>query len=250
MELDLTDRVVLLTGAAGGIGRASTKLLVESGAYVVCVDRDGESLESLVDLVPADRVKLLAMDLSGADAAAEVLKKALEWHDRLDVLVHMSAMMQALQLDEVTEEHWQNHMEVNVSSTFFLARGAAESMKSRSIPGRLILMSSGAWLSGGMSTRLPYATSKGAVTTMSRGLAKAYGPHGITVNAIAPGLIDTAMMRSGLSDVDRRTMEDATPLKRFGTPEEVAAVVVFLASDAASFISGATINVSGGFTLY
>jgi NAD(P)-dependent dehydrogenase (short-subunit alcohol dehydrogenase family) len=70
------------------------------------------------------------------------------------------------------------------------------------------------------------------------------------VNAIAPGLIDTAMMRSGLSDVDRRTMEDATPLKRFGTPEEVAAVVVFLASDAASFISGATINVSGGFTLY
>ena len=80
MELDLTDRVVLLTGAAGGIGRASTKLLVESGAYVVCVDRDGESLESLVDLVPADRVKLLAMDLSGADAAAEVLKKALEWH--------------------------------------------------------------------------------------------------------------------------------------------------------------------------
>ena len=123
-------------------------------------------------------------------------------------------------------------------------------MKSRSIPGRLILMSSGAWLSGGMSTRLPYATSKGAVTTMSRGLAKAYGPHGITVNAIAPGLIDTAMMRSGLSDVDRRTMEDATPLKRFGTPEEVAAVVVFLASDAASFISGATINVSGGFTLY
>jgi NAD(P)-dependent dehydrogenase (short-subunit alcohol dehydrogenase family) len=85
---------------------------------------------------------------------------------------------------------------------------------------------------------------------MSRGLAKAYGPHGITVNAIAPGLIDTAMMRSGLSDVDRRTMEEATPLKRFGTPEEVAAVVVFLASDAASFISGATINVSGGFTLY
>jgi NAD(P)-dependent dehydrogenase (short-subunit alcohol dehydrogenase family) len=111
-------------------------------------------------------------------------------------------------------------------------------------------MSSGAWLSGGMATRLPYATTKGAVTTMSRGLAKAYGPFGITVNTIAPGLIDTAMMRSGLSDVDRRQMEEATPLRRFGTPEEVASVVVFLASDSASFISGATINVSGGYTLY
>jgi NAD(P)-dependent dehydrogenase (short-subunit alcohol dehydrogenase family) len=85
---------------------------------------------------------------------------------------------------------------------------------------------------------------------MSRGLAKAYGPHGITVNTIAPGLIDTAMMRKGLSDSARKQMEDATPLRRFGNPEEVAAVVAFLASDAASFISGATINVSGGFTLY
>jgi NAD(P)-dependent dehydrogenase (short-subunit alcohol dehydrogenase family) len=85
---------------------------------------------------------------------------------------------------------------------------------------------------------------------MARGLAKAYGPYGITVNTIAPGLIDTAMMRTGLSDSARRQMEEATPLKRFGTPEEVASVVAFLASDAASFISGATINVSGGFTLY
>jgi NAD(P)-dependent dehydrogenase (short-subunit alcohol dehydrogenase family) len=162
----------------------------------------------------------------------------------------MSAVLEALEIDDVTEDQWQNHMGVNINATFFLARAVANIMKEQDNGGRIILMSSVAWLSGGMSTRLPYATTKGAVTTMARGLAKAYGPYGITVNTIAPGLIDTAMMRKGLSDSARRQMEEATPLKRFGTPEEVASVVAFLASDAASFISGATINVSGGFTLY
>lgn len=250
MKLDLSDSVVLLTGAAGGIGRASVKVFVEAGAHVVCVDRDREALEALTDLVAADRLTLLPLDLSAPAAAVEVVDRTLAVHQRLDVVVHMSAMLQPRALGEVTEELWQAHMEVNVDTTFFLARAAADSMRDRSIAGRIILMSSGAWLSGGMATRLPYATTKGAVTTMSRGLAKAYGPHGITVNSIAPGLIDTAMMRNGLSDEERRQMEEATPLRRFGTPEEVAAVVLFLASDAASFISGATINVSGGFTLY
>ena len=193
---------------------------------------------------------MLPIELTGAAAGSEAVNRTIATHGRLDVLVHMAAMMQVLNLDEVNEDQWHEHMEVNVNTTFFLARAAAEAMKVHSIAGRIILMSSGAWLSGGLATRLPYATTKGAVNTMSRGLAKAYGPHGITVNAIAPGLIDTAMMRSGLTDATRRQMEEATPLRRFGTPDEVASVVVFLASDEASFISGATINVSGGFTLY
>lgn len=250
MKLDYSDRVVLVTGAAGGIGRASVRLFGVAGAHVVCVDRDRQALESLTDLIPADQLTLLPIELSGAAAASEAVDRTLAAHDRLDALVHMAAMMQVLNLDEVNEDQWQEHMEVNVNTTFFLARAAAEAMKEHSIAGRIILMSSGAWLSGGLATRLPYATTKGAVNTMSRGLAKAYGPHGITVNAIAPGLIDTAMMRNGLSKDERRRLEEATPLKRFGTPEEVASVVVFLASDAASFVSGATINVSGGFTLY
>ncbi len=250
MNLDLTDRVVVMTGAAGGIGRATLALLVDAGAFVVCVDRDREALDSLIDVAPAERILLLPIELENSDAAKAVIDQALAKYGRLDALVHMSAMLQVLELPEITEEQWQAHMDVNVNTTFFLARSAAEAMKAKGIRGRLILMSSGAWLSGGMATRLPYATTKGAVTTMSRGLAKAYGPFGITVNTIAPGLIDTAMMRSGLSDVDRRQMEEATPLRRFGTPEEVASVVVFLASDSASFISGATINVSGGYTLY
>ena len=111
---------------------------------------------------------------------------------------------------EVSQAQWDQHMSVNVSATFFLTRAAAEAMRNEGIQGRILIMSSGSWLSGGMSTRLPYATSKGAVTTMARSLAKEYGPAGICVNCIAPGLIDTAMMRRGLSSEQRTAMDRGT----------------------------------------
>ena len=250
MNLDFADRVIILTGAGGGIGSASVKLLVESGAHVVCVDQNEAALQSLSKGLPQNQITLVPIAVTDADSVSKVIELIMTKHSRLDAFIHMAAVLEILEIDDVTEKDWQNHMDSNVSATFYFARAAANIMKEQGKGGRIILLSSGAWLSGGMSDRLPYATTKGAVTTMSRGLAKAYGPHGITVNTIAPGLIDTAMMRKGLSDSARRQMEDATPLRRFGNPEEVAAVVAFLASDAASFISGATINVSGGFTLY
>lgn len=250
MKFDLADRVIILTGAGGGIGSASVKLLVESGAHVVCIDQNEDALQSLAENLPQDQITLMPYAVTDADSVAKVMQLAMAKHSRLDAFIHMAAVLEILEIELITEDHWKNHMDSNVSATFFFARAAANVMKAKGIGGRIILLSSGAWLSGGMSDRLPYATTKGAVTTMSKGLAKAYGPFGITVNTIAPGLIDTAMMRKGLSDSARKQMEEATPLKRFGTPEEVATVVAFLASDEAGFISGATINVSGGFTLY
>jgi 3-oxoacyl-[acyl-carrier protein] reductase len=169
---------------------------------------------------------------------------------RIDVLVHLAAVMRSIEIDDVTPEQWREHLAVNVEATFFLARAAATEMKRHGAGGRIVVVTSGAWLTGGMPTRAPYAATKGAVTSMLRNFAKVYGPFGITVNAVAPGLIDTAMMRDGLSAQQRASMEAATPLGRFGRPEEVAATVVFLASSAASFVSGATLNVSGAYTLY
>jgi NAD(P)-dependent dehydrogenase (short-subunit alcohol dehydrogenase family) len=250
MNLDFADRVIILTGAGGGIGSASVKLLVESGAHVICVDQNEAALQSLSKSLPQNQITLVPMAITDAGSVSKVMELVMTKHSHLDAFIHMAAVLEILEIDDVTEEDWQNHMNSNVSATFFFSRAAANVMKEQGKGGRIILLSSGAWLSGGMSDRLPYATTKGAVTTMSKGLAKAYGPHGITLNTIPPGLIDTAMMRKGLSDSARKQMEDATPLRRFGNPEEVAAVVAFLASDAASFISGATINVSGGFTLY
>lgn len=250
MRMDLNNRIIILSGAGGGIGSATVKLLIEYGAHVVCVDQNAEALQELAKGLPQGKFTIIPIAVTNAASASKVIELSVAMHTRLDALIHMSAVLEALEIDDVTEDQWQRHMEVNINATFFFARAAANIMKEQGKGGRIILMSSVAWLSGGMSTRLPYATTKGAVTTMARGLAKAYGPFGITINTIAPGLIDTAMMRKGLNDSARRQMEEATPLKRFGTPEEVASVVAFLASDAASFISGATINVSGGFALY
>lgn len=250
MLIDFTGKVVLCTGAAGGIGRATVEEFVRSGAHVVSVDRDETRLAELTESLPEGSVTTLVADLSDSQSAAEVVRRSVEVRDRLDVFVHLSAVMVPAEVDDVTDELWDLHMSTNVGATFFLAREAANAMRERETPGRIVLLSSGAWLSGGMPSRIAYATTKGAVTTMARGLTKAYGRHGITVNAVAPGLIDTAMMREGLAEDVRRDMERATPLGRFGLAEEVANVIVFLASDQASFVSGATVNVSGGNTLY
>jgi NAD(P)-dependent dehydrogenase (short-subunit alcohol dehydrogenase family) len=250
MDLGLTGKVVVLTGAAGGIGRHAAVRFAEEGASVVVVDRDEGVLDGLVSELPGSGHSRIAVTLTGQATSEEVIAQALRDHGRVDVVAHLAGMLEPIPVAEVTEEQWDQHMNVNVRATFFLTRAAAESMRIDGVRGCILIMSSGSWLSGGMPTRLPYATSKGAVTTMARSLAKEYGPAGIRVNCIAPGLIDTAMMRAGLSSEQRAAMEAVTPLRRFGHPEEIADTTVYLCSDRASFVSGATINVSGGNTLY
>lgn len=250
VDLELQNKIVICTGAAGGIGRPTAELFAREGAKLVCIDRDEGQLRNLVDSLPGRDHVALPASLTDAASVQRVVDEALRRFGRVDALVHLAAVMHPVELDEVSEEQWREHMTVNVDATFFLARAVGSAMKERGEGGRIVVMTSGAWLTGGMPSRAPYATTKGAVTTMLRSLAKAYGSHNITVNAVAPGLIDTGMMRDGLSSAQRTAMEEATPLGRFGKPEEVAAVVVFLASARASFVSGATVNVSGAHTLY
>lgn len=250
VDLGLRNKIVICTGAAGGIGRPTAEMFAREGAKVVCVDRDEHQLKDLVDSLPGSGHVALAVTLNDAGSAQRVVDEVMRLFGRVDVLAHLAAVLHTIELDDVTEKQWREHMAVNVDATFFLARAAGTAMKALGEGGRLVVMTSGAWLTGGLPTRTPYATTKGAVTTMLRSLAKAYGPHNITVNTVAPGLIDTGMMRDGLTDERRTAMENMTPLGRFGKPEEVAAVVVFLASAPASFVSGATVNVSGAYTLY
>ncbi|QJU52713.1 SDR family NAD(P)-dependent oxidoreductase [Herbiconiux sp. KACC 21604] len=250
MDLGLAGKVVVLTGAAGGIGRHTAQRFAEEGATVVAVDRDAAALDTLVAELPGGGHLALAATLTGQDSAEAVVARVLRSRGRIDVVAHLAGVLETIPVPEVDEEQWDRHMNVNVRATFFLTRAAAEWMRAENVAGRILIMSSGSWLSGGMPTRLPYATSKGAVTTMARSLAKEYGPAGITVNCVAPGLIDTGMMRLGLTAERRAEMEAATPLGRFGLPEEIADTTVYLCSARASFVSGATVNVSGGNTLY
>lgn len=251
MKLGLDGRVVILTGAAGGIGSHAARIFAEEGASVACVDRDSGSLEALVEsLQKTGTHRAFPRELRGRYESEKLVDEVMGTYGRVDVLVHLAAIMVPVDLNDIDEDDWSSHLETNVAATFFLVRAVGQEMAKLGNGGRILLASSGAWLSGGLSDRLPYATTKGAVTTMSRSFAKMLGPSNITVNTIAPGLVDTPMMRSGLDLADRQSMESATPLRRFGLPEEVAAVAVFLCSDRASFVSGATINVSGGHTLY
>ncbi len=250
MDLGLDGKVVVLTGAAGGIGRHTAQRFAEEGATVVAVDRDAATLDTLVAELPGTGHLALAATLTGQDSAEAVVARVLRSRGRIDVVAHLAGVLETIPVPEVDEEQWDRHMNVNVRATFFLTRAAAEWMRAENVAGRILIMSSGSWLSGGMPTRLPYATSKGAVTTMARSLAKEYGPAGITVNCVAPGLIDTGMMRLGLTAERRAEMEAATPLGRFGLPGEIADTTVYLCSARASFVSGATVNVSGGNTLY
>lgn len=243
MSVTLTDKRVICTGAAGTIGRASAEALAEAGASVWLLDRD-PAVEEQAALLPGGPHQALVGDLTSASfcdrAVAEI---------RPDVLVHAAGILVAEPLDEVTDAVWDRTFEVNVKASFLIARAAGRAMTAKG-GGSILLFASGAWQYGGLPERIAYASSKGAVVTMARALARAFGPAGVAVNTIAPGIIESPMMSTSLDDETRRRLEGEIPLRRFGRPDEVASAAVFLSSDAASYISGATINVSGGYVLY
>jgi NAD(P)-dependent dehydrogenase (short-subunit alcohol dehydrogenase family) len=150
----------------------------------------------------------------------------------------------------VTEEDWDIQIDVNLKATFFLNRWAARLFRGQGRGGRIINFTSQGWWTGGFGGSVVYSASKGGIVSMSRGLARTLAPDGITVNTVAPGAADTAMMRGGSSDEDLADFVRMIPLGRMAYPSELAGIVVFLASDHASFITGATINVSGGQLMY
>jgi len=246
----LAGQAVLCTGGAGGIGRAVSRALARCGARVLVADRDGEGAAQVAQALPGTGHAALQADLRDPGAAAELARAAAATLGSVDVLVHLAAVLRRQPVDEVTQEDWDAQLETNLRATFFLARACAQGMAGRGRGGRIVLFASQAWWSGGYGGSLVYAAAKGGVVSLTRGLAREYGPAGITVNAVAPGSVDTAMLRAGLAQESLRSVIDATPLRRLGTPEEMAGAVVFLASDHASFITGTVLNASGGWLVY
>ena len=153
-------------------------------------------------------------------------------------------------MDEVTEDDWDFQVDTNLKATFFLCRAAATAMREQGDGGRIIAFTSQGWWTGGFGGSVVYCASKGGIVSMVRGLARTFGPDQITVNAVSPGQINTPMLTTDLDPELYQQLTDATPLGRVAEPEEMAGTVVFLASNHASFISGATINVSGAMLMY
>jgi NAD(P)-dependent dehydrogenase (short-subunit alcohol dehydrogenase family) len=233
---------VIVTGAAGGIGAEIVRAFDGAGAQVLAVDLDQARADAVIaGLDDPARHRAEGLDLRDLSQHDALLARALDGFGRLDVLVHAAAVaIRRADVDSVSEADWDLQHDINLKGAFFLCRAAGKVMKAQGGGGRIITFTSQAFWTGGFGGSVAYAASKGGIVSMTRGLARTFGPAGITVNAISPGLIDTPMLMDDLP----------APLGRIAGPDEIAGTAVFLASSHASYISGATINVSGGFLMY
>lgn len=246
----LRGRVAIVTGASSGIGRATALLFANEGLKVCATARDSEGLKALEKEMPAGDHMYRVLDLQDVKGCEALVAEVDQRYGSIFVLAHIGAYLRRKDLFEVTEDDWDVQLDVNLRATFFLNRAVGKVMIEKGIPGRIINFSSSSWMIGPMKGSDAYVASKGGVVSLARGFARQFGPHGIRVNVIAPGQINTPMQHV---DNDPKIVADAAaacPLRRMGEPEELARTTLFLASDNASFIHGATINVSGGGLMY
>ncbi|MBO7645327.1 MAG: 3-oxoacyl-[acyl-carrier-protein] reductase [Alphaproteobacteria bacterium] len=236
---DLTNKVVLITGATGGIGSAIAKQMKRAGATVVVSGRDIEKLNSAFN---DDFIKIAA-DLAKEKSAEKLIDDTIEHAGRIDVLINNAGITADTLLMRMSDEQFDNVMNTNLRACFKLCRAAIMPMMKQKF-GRIINMASIVGVVGGAG-QANYAASKGGMIAMTKSIASEVASRGITANAIAPGFIKTPMT-DVLSDELKKTYLSQIPAGRFGEPDDVANVCVFLASDEASYINGQTIHVNGG----
>ncbi len=262
MDMGLAGKTVLVTGAANGIGRAAAEVLAEEGAQVIGVDLDAEELKHVTWLDPAGggagHIGIVA-DLSTPQGVEAAMRQALDQAGRVDVLVSNAGICSFRSLDELTEADWRHTMEVNFHACRRAAAVLLPGMRAAG-SGAIVIVSSD--LAKQPEIASPdYAVSKVALITLMRTLAMQEGPYGIRVNAVAPGPIETGLWTrpGGLMDnlatlhslprdqaVGHELALRRLPLGRMGRPREVADAITYLASDRASFVTGAVLDVGGG----
>ncbi len=241
----------MVTGGAGAIGRAVTEAFAEAGCRVAVVDLDAAAAAAVAAQLGSDHAGFGA-DL-GQIAALPALVAAVEARlGPVGVLVNAAGVIRrSADLLAVGEADWDAQFDVNLKAAFFLAQAVARGMIARGQGGAVVNYSSQSWMTGGMAGSVVYSAAKGGVTTLTRGLARSWARHGIRVNAVAPGIVDSAMLRGpAISPAEIDALAAQIPLGRIGRPEDLAGATVFLASEMARYITGATLNVSGGFLMY
>ena len=242
-------KIALITGGSRGIGAACVRYFARNEyAVVFLANRSVERAQQLTDELRTEGydVTFRLCDVSDGNQVTSVIAEILRSYKRIDVLVNCAGVAHIGLFTDMTEAEWDDLFAVNVRGIFSVTKAVLPGMISRQA-GAIVNVSS-MWGEVGASCEVAYSAAKAAIIGMSKALAKEVGPSGIRVNCVTPGVIDTDM-NAQLSDDDRAALSDETPLGRIGGPEEVASTIYFLCSDAASFITGQVLGVSGGLVI-
>jgi 3-oxoacyl-[acyl-carrier protein] reductase len=249
--MDLENRIVVVTGGARGVGRATSERLVEAGAAgVVIADIDGdEAATAAKEITKRHGGEVVAMetDVANASQVQATVQSTLDRFGRIDILVNNAGLFPVVAWDDVTLESWNRILAVNLTGMFLFSKAVLPSMKEHG-DGRIVYISSEAAFTGSAVAHVAYGVSKAGIIALMMSVAKGFAAYNIRANAIAPGPIDTPGAHAlGVEFWD--AAESKTLLKRHGSPEEIAETILFLVSDRSSYITGQWIRVNGGWNL-
>jgi 3-oxoacyl-[acyl-carrier protein] reductase len=252
VSMSLEGKVALVTGGSRGIGAAIVRLFVQAGAKVVFnYQRASEAAEKLVQECGSDKCYAVKADLNSAAAAKPLVEAAVAKFGKLDIMIanHGVWPPDDIPINEIPDEQWRNTLAINLDAVFGLIKHSVTQMKQQGHGGHIVLISS---TSGqrGEALHVDYSASKGALISMTKGLATELAQYGIYVNSVAPGWVDTDMTASTLVDPKADALiYQQIPLGRVGKPEEIAAPALFLCTPLAAFVTGEIFNVNGGAVL-
>lgn len=248
---DLSNKVVLITGAAGGIGSAITHAFAQSGAKLILADRALVAIEGLVETMPEHQQDVLAIEIEVQfrEQCAAAVERAVERFGRVDVLINSAGVNTRMRPEKYSEDVWDDIVDINLKGTFNMCQAVFEPMSAHG--GKIINIGSILSLVSNAMTA-PYSASKGGVLQLTKSLACAWAENNIAVNAILPGWIDTKLSRQARIDIPGHAerVVETTPMQRWGTPEDLVGAAIFLSSSASNFVTGTSILVDGGVTAH
>jgi len=247
MDTRFNNKVALITGSAKGIGKSTAQIMAEEGANIILTDIDKEALDKTYDEFcdKGYHVKKILVDLSNKEGVEQLINDTVEEFGRIDILVNNAGVLLSSSIEDTTDKMIDLTIDINLKAVLYAIRAVTPIMKKQNY-GRIVNLASITGKRGDNSTTFVYGSTKGAIITMTRSVARQLGPWGITCNAIAPHAVMTEMMNYW-TDEKKQTMADKIPVKRLGTVEEMAQLISYLASDQAGFITGETININGGY---
>ena len=242
----LSNQVAIVTGAGQGMGATMAKLIAEEGGQVVVSDINQEKASVIADEISGTETQALAVqaDVTREEDVKAMVETTIEHYGTISILVNNAGILYPTRIEQITKAEWDRVLEVNLTGTFLCSQMVLKTMKKNRY-GRIVNMSSSAGRSVSTLGGAHYTAAKAGVLGLSRALAKEVAPFGITVNAICPGLIDTEMVQAECTPERISAYEASFPIPRLGRPDEVAQLMLFLATDSA-YITGASIDINGG----